>query len=167
MDDVIHTCINPTMKVTAMAICSFTDSVLSLQVSENCSTVWLVRLPTGVTELVTLTHVVMMCTFGDFRPFSMAEPIIRHATANVPTVIKKKFLYLYIHVEAYSFHFINGVFPFNPYLLEDQKPLSKKIFLLWKYHKLNNFYTYNINTCINYYINIIIFVDFPNIPYIR
>lgn len=136
MDEVMHTCINPTMKVTAMAICSFTDSVLSLQNSENCWTVSLVRLLTGVTELVTLTHVVMMCTFGDFKPFSMAEPIIRQATAKVPTVTKKYFIYMYwyIHVESYYFHFINGFLSFQSVSLRRLKTAYKKSYLLWKHH---------------------------------
>ena len=71
-----------------MAICSFTDSVLSLQDSIISGIeLWLVKLLTD-TGLDTLTHVVTICTLGDFRPFSMADPIIRQATAKVP--IKKE-----------------------------------------------------------------------------
>lgn len=127
MDEVMHTCISPTRKVTAMAICSFTDSVLSLQDSENCWTVSLVRLLTGVTELVTLTHVVMMCTFGDFNPFSMAEPIIRQATAKVPTEIQKIF-HIQVCIEAYYFHFSRWFLSFQsvPHL-EDKNCFQKNL----------------------------------------
>ena len=97
------TWISPTIKVTAMAICSFTDSVLSLHDSINSGIeLWLVKLLTD-TGLDTLTHVVTICTLGDFRPFSMADPIIRQATAKVPIkkeenllIFKKRFFHYWI-----------------------------------------------------------------------